>query len=240
MQLKWILAGCVSVLVSSSAIADPVTGVAYDFENTDPALVTAAGKLKDLEKQRAELQKQIDACDSNVNNMPKRSCKVKGRWSTMWEREYEDLVTKHAELNVQVDRAKTAAEKEAKDAAAKNKKDAQNSFLKKYLDAKNLLVDSKIFGSELKATGLQLKTLYLQMNQTLLGDYAKYVAAEYAKSDEMKANICNTVNTCSSTKKMKDTIDKQGKAIKSFEAFKVEMQKAASTSVDPSASGGAP
>lgn len=217
MQLKWILAGFVSTMVSSSVFAQ----VPKTAEDMEMAIIGNQTKIKKARERIAEINKEIGKCDPLVGGYSHRLCN-RG-FTTVPETDYQKLKKESGELEKKVQELQGAIET--------NK---QNATLAKYTqDVKNLMLDKKIFDTELKAVGLDLKTIYLKMDQSVLGDYTKYVAAEYAKSDEMKANICNTVNTCSSVKNMKTTVDKHTKSIKSFEAFKAEYQKSSSPTASP-------
>jgi hypothetical protein len=210
MQRQFILVGLVSMALTHFAFAE--SDAATEYGKT---ITSTQSKLDQLNAEKAALDKKISGCDP-IEGKQARWCFTNGRWGTMMNDDYKKVADSSQKLDAEIKKIQSNLTNFKKNAA----------FDKYTTDVKSLLTDKKIFDAELKASGADLKAVYLKIDQTLLGEYTHYVAKEYANSDEMKANICKTVSTCSAVKSMKNSIAAQGKAIKSFEQFKAEMQKA--------------
>ena len=78
----------------------------------------------------------------------------------------------------------------------------QKETFRKYTeDVDGLIKKKSEFDRDLATTGMQAGLIFSRLDNTVLGEYTSYVVTEYAKSPEMKRNICKTVSTCDAVKK---------------------------------------
>lgn len=214
-----------AVAVSSHA----APGDAYDIWGNptglpayDESIKTTQQELEAFEKEKTELQTAVDRCFPNGTKESKTCRDGSGRWAKIMRKENYDKMTariKELEEKTMGIRFKMFSDFRRADNTSldANKKLVQERYLRK---ADVLVMSSRIAANELKTVGLEMKQVYQEWDKSMLGDYSRYVAREYAKSKEMAAQVCKAVTTCDAIKGFKGTLDQMGTRLDTVPEFK--------------------
>ena len=179
----------------------------------DKPISELSADLADLEGKKEVLLKKISDCYETTNTI-KKSCEadissgaiiLTGNINQL----KAELRTLEGKIGILKDNLARKAKSETDPAKIL-------SLNKSNDDLAKLLSDKKSFDRDLTSLGLDAKSLYLKLDQTVLGNYAKYVAEKMAMSNETKSIICKTAPTCSAVQDLK----KSTQQLKSFEDFK--------------------
>ncbi len=221
MILKSILFSLLlAVLLQNKVFAQDAPDVSANY---DPIILTTQQKIAKLQARRAELDKAISRCDANE---PGRDvwCTREGYGSRKWStplKELQALQIENKSLDGKLAELNSQAVRESNKAFG----DKQKAVMAKYTeDVKGLMVTKKELDADLKGTALDLKLVYLKLDQSMLGDYTKYVAQEYAKSNEMKAQICKTAAKCADIVKMGADAKNMSVKIKTLEEYRAGIE----------------
>lgn len=201
----------------------------FSFQTRAETLPSVEASISDMTAEAAGLEKKKEALSKEVSNCfetfrsIKKSCQTERENGTFnLNKPYDQLRTefKALEQRLKVVRdnivRKLLAEKDA------NKIVAINKYTR---DVDGLLTTKKQMDRDLKLVGIDIKAMYLKMDQTVLGNYARYVASGVASSPQMQETICKTVSSCAELNQVKGSLKQSQESLDTFESHKSALQK---------------
>lgn len=177
-------------------------------------------ELKNLQDEQAKGQKIIDSCSK---------AQLSGSVTINWRNPCTSFgFSGHSVVNI-------PAKQQEVDALAYKIKAAQEELTKKRmagpqavtmsdlkftLTAQNLLMDTQALQSRFSWDANKIEQPHKQINDTLLGEYTKYVATESVKAAmNGESNVCQAISKCDSVKKSKKELDQVMKSIDPYKKW---------------------